>query len=87
MRRYYDCLNEISKIDIGFVSPKEYWHVDLLKDIAISLAMIADALEEQNEISKDGLRANKETSERMISDNDKYYKWMERFVKGEEDEQ
>ena len=49
MGRVEDCLNEISKIDIGFVSPKEYWHVDLLKDIAISLATIADALTEKEQ--------------------------------------
>lgn len=86
MGRVEDCLNEIRKIDIGFVSPKEYWHVNLMSDIAISLATIADALEEQNEISKDGIRDTKETWKRMFSDNDKYYEWMKSFAKGENDE-
>ena len=86
MMRYYDCLGKISNINIGLVPTKEEWQVILLSDIAISLAMIADALEEQNKISKDGLRANKETSERMISDNNKYYEWMKSFAKGDADE-
>ena len=86
MMRYYDCLNEIRKINIGLVPTKEEWQVTLLSDIAISLAMIADALEEQNKISKDGLRVSKETSERIIIDNDKYYEWLKSFAKGEADE-
>ena len=83
MSRRDEFLNGLNKTNRnGGVSADE-WQMFLLTDITLSLATIADALEEQNKLSKDGLRVNKETSERMISDNDKYYKWMKSFAKGE----